>query len=228
MFSTPRAKAVTIVLVALVVTAMLWVWADAQRKRELSNTVASLVEDTSLRVRDALSAQATVPPAESAEIVRKLDDHAAQIDKRLQELRAMDGSLNYALVDAADGYVLTARELVRKLGSSYRYRLQLSRSVQALNDHMLNSDRRSKSWVSDAVRAKDQLEKDYFGYKLAVEAFGHVLETYPETRAKMAPYVDTKLLVEEGLVKEAREQALGNAQKITEEIDKLRQLSTFR
>jgi hypothetical protein len=228
MFSSPKAKAVAIVLVAIIVTAALWVWADAQRKRELKNTVASLVEDTSLRVRDALSAQVTVPPAESAEIVRKLDDHAAQLDKRLQELRAMDGSLNYALVDAADGYVLTARELVRKLGSSYRYRLQLSRSVQALKDHMLNSDRRSKTWVSDAVRAKDQLEKDYFGYKLAVEAFGHVLETYPEARAKMAPYVDNTLLVEEGLVRDAREQALGNALKVTEEIDKLRQLSTFR
>ena len=226
--SGSRTKTAAIALAALLVASALGYWAYGEhRKRELHNAVVSLVKDTSARLREALSIEAGPPSADPPETVRKLDDHAKEVDRLLQELHRMNAAPDQALVDAADDYVLTGREILRKQASSHRYRLLLSDSTQALLDHM-RADDRSGSWVREAVRAKERFEKDYRDYKLAVEAFGSLLESFPASRAKLAAHVDAALLLEEGLVREARKRALETSKQTADEIEKTRRLASAR
>jgi hypothetical protein len=220
-------KAVVIILIAVAVTAALgWAYSE-HRKRELREAVAALVADTSLRLRDALSIEAGATAAIRPETGRKLDADVATVERHLVKLRDLDTPSIGALVDVANDYILTGREILRRQASSHRYRLQLSGSLLALRDHM-RADDRSGSWVPEAVRAKERVEEDYRNYKLAVDALGKLLESFPASRAKMAPHVNAALLTDENLVEAARRRALEDSKHATDEIEKARQLEAYR
>ena len=72
------------------------------------------------------------------------------------------------------------------------------------------------------------MEEDYRDYKRTVDALAKLLESFPESRAKMAPHVDAALLAEEALVEEARQQVLAASRQAEEEIRKVRQLTAYR
>lgn len=220
-------KTVVIILIAVAVTAALgWAYSE-HRKRELREAIVALVADTSLRLRDALSIETGSTAAERPAIGRKLDAHVATVERHLVKLQDMDASSVGALAEAANDYVLTGREILQRQASSYRYRLQLSGSLLALRNHMRANDR-SGSWVPEAVRAKERVEGDYRNYKLAVEALGKLLESFPASRAKMAPHVDAARLTDESLVEAARRRVLEDARHAADEIDKARQLEAYR
>lgn len=220
-------KAVVIILIAVVVTAALgWAYSE-HRKRQLHEAVVGLVKDTSLRLRDALSIPASPPLADNPQAGRKFDDHVATVERHLLKLRGMDTASLGALAEPADDFVLTGREILRRVATSHRYRVQLSGSLQALRDHM-RADDRSGSWVQEAVRAKERVEEDYRNYRLSVEALGKLLESFPASRAKMAPYVDAALLTDESLLEQARRRALEASTHAADEIEKARQLEAYR
>ena len=227
MIPTFGIKAGVIILSAVVVTAAIgWAYSE-HRKRELHEAVVALVKDTSLRLGDALSIPASPPSADNPQTGRKPDDHVATVEQHLLKLRGMDTASLGALAESADDYVLTGREILRRVATSRRYRVQLSGSLQALRDHM-RADDRSGSWVQEAVRAKERVEEDYRNYRLSVEALGKLLESFPASRAKMAPHVDAALLTDENLIEEARGRALEGSKYAADEIEKARQLDAYR
>jgi len=73
---------------------------------------------------------------------------------------------------------------------------------------MRKASGRSGTWIKEALRAKDRMEKDYFDYRLSVETFGRLLESYPAARKKLALQVGAGLLVEEAAAANARKRAL--------------------
>ena len=219
-------KAVVIILIAGVVTAALaWAYSE-HRKRELREVVVALVADTSLRLRDALSIEADPTTANRPETGR-LDAHVATVERHLVMLQDKDSPSIGALAEAANDYVLTVREILRRQASSHRYRLQLSANLLALRNHM-RADDRSGSCVPAAVQAKERVEEDYRNYKLAIDALGKLLESYPASRAKMAPHVSAALLADESLVAAARKRALDDSRRTADEIEQARQLAAYR
>jgi hypothetical protein len=222
-------KKIVLLLAALLAASVFGYWGFGTfRKHDLQGTVVESVKDTSLRLRDALSIEVGPQSADRPEVVRKLDDHTLEVDKHLMELRGKSAAPDRALFDAADEYLLTTRQLLREQASSHRYRIELSGSMQALVAHMRTANRRSESWIKEAIRAKDQVEKDYFSYKLAVEAFGRVLDSYPAARAKLAAHLDAALLVDPALAKEARGRQLETSKQAAGEMDRARQLAAVR
>src|SRR5216117_2649773 len=212
---------------ALVGASALGYWGvSAYRKSELQKAVTALVEDTSERLQAAFAIETGTAPADQT--VGRLDDHAQEVDKHVLELRGMSASPNRALVDAAEEYMLTVRQILRNQAASHRYRIQVSASEQALRDHMRTANRRSGNWIKEALRAKDRMEKEYFDYRISVDAFGRLLESYPATRKKLALQVGAGLLVEEAVAANARKRALATSKRVADDVERARQLAAVR
>jgi hypothetical protein len=224
-----RTRAVAISLVVLLAASALGYWGySTYRKRELQKTVLELVKNTSLRMRESLSFESGAQSPDTAESVRKLDDRVQEVDRRLLDLRRMNAAPDRTLVEAADDYLFIALQILRAQASSHRARLRLAGSTQALRAHMRNANRRNDAWIRDALRAKDRTEKDYFDYKLAVEAFGRLLLSVSEARTRLAARADPTLLVGDDLVMEAYKRALEASKQTADEMEKTRQLATPR
>src|SRR3989475_11384681 len=155
-------------LAALVIASALGYWGvSAYRKSQLQSAVTALVKDSSERLQGALAVETGAAPEDAAQTVVKLDDQAQEVDKHVIELRGISASPNQALVDAAEEYMLTVRQILRNQAASHRYRIQVSASEQALRDHMRTANRRSGNWSKDAVRVRDPLVEGQFGYRIA-------------------------------------------------------------
>jgi hypothetical protein len=216
-------------LAALVAVSSLGYWGvSAYRKGQLQKAVTALVRDSSERLQGALAVEMKAVLEDSAQMVGKLDDQAQEVDKHVIELRGMSASPNRPLVDAAEEYLLTVRQILRNQAASHRYRIQLAASEQALREHMRKASQRSGTWIKEALRAKDRMEKDYFDYRLSVETFGRLLESYPATRKKLALQVGAGLLVDEAAAANARKRALANSRRVADDVERARQLATVR
>jgi hypothetical protein len=212
-------------LAALVIASALGYWGvSAYRKGQLQRAVTALVKDSSERLQGALAVE-TEAVQDDARMVRGLDDQAQEVDKHVIELRGISASPNQALVDAAEEYMLTVRQILRNQAASHRYRIQVSASERALRDHMRTAGRRSGSWIQEALRAKDRMEKEYFDYRISVDAFGRLLESYPATRSKLALQVGAGLLVEEAVAANARKRALATSKRVADDVERARQLA---
>ncbi len=223
-----KAKAVAATLAAVLAGSAFGYWGYGEyRAYELRSEVTELVKDTSLRLRDALSIEPSSMSADNQRTLSKLYDHAFAVDSHLQKLRDIDASPVEALADAADDYVLTGREILVRHASSQRTRLKLSGSLQALQNHM-RADDRTGSWVTQAVRAKERVEEDYRDYRLASNALGKLLESFPASQTKIAPHVEAALLIDESLVNGARQRVLDTSRQTAREIEKIANLNAYR
>jgi len=224
MMSGHGIKTVAAALVALLAVSALGYWAyGAYRKSDLQKAVAALVRDTSERLQAALAIE-----TETAQTVGRLDDHAQEVDKHVIELRSMSASPNRPLVDAAEEYMLTARQILRNQAASHRYRVQMAASDKTLRDHMRTASRRTNSWIQEALRAKDRLERDYLDYRLSLEAFSRLLESFPEARKKLALYLGTGPLIDAAAATDARRRALESSKRAGSEVERARQLAAVR
>lgn len=223
-----RMKIVPVAVVALVFAAALGYWLfGAQQAREVRKNALASVTDTSARLREALAIETGPAPADRAETVRKLDGHATAVEKHLAALKGADAARDRALADAADYYVVTAREILKRLADSHRYRLLLAESYQALRDHM-RSGSRAADWVKGAVKARERVNKDYRGYSLAADALDQILRTLGPAQQKIAPYVEASVLIPESLVEDARARIQAESTRLTAEIERSRQPDAFR
>ena len=216
-------------LAALLIASALGYWGvSAYRKGQLQKAVTALVKDSSERLQAALAVETEAVHEDAARMVGKLDDQAQEVDKHVIELRGMSASPNRALVDAAEEYLLTVRQILRNQAASHRYRIQVLSSERALRDHMRTASRRSGTWIQEALRAKDRMEKEYFDYRLSVDTFGRLLESYPATRSKLALQVGAGLLVEEAVAANARKRALATSRRVADDVERARQLAAVR
>ncbi len=224
MTSGYRIKIVAAALVALLAVSALGYWGyGAYRKSDLQRAVSVLVRDTSERLQAALAIE-----TETAQTVGKLDDHAQEVDKHVIELRRMSASPNHALVDAAEEYMLTARQILRNQAASHRYRVQMAASDRSLRDHMRTAGRRTGPWIQEALRAKDRLERDYLDYRLSIEAFSRLLESFPESRKKLALHVGAGPLADAAAADDARRRALEKLKLADVEVERAKQLAAVR
>jgi hypothetical protein len=216
-------------LAALVIASALGYWGvSAYRKGQVQKAVTALVKDSSERLQRALAVETGAVQEDAPQMVRKLDDQAQEVDKHVIELRGISASPNPALVYAAEEYMLTVRQILRNQAASHRYRIQVSASERALRDHMRTANRRSGTWIQEALRSKERMEKEYFDYKLSIDAFGRLLESYPATRSKLALQVGAGVLTDETAAANARKRALANSRRVTDDVERARQLAAVR
>jgi hypothetical protein len=226
-FSELRTKTAVTVIAVTAATSAFGYWGYGElRAHQLRDEITTLVTDASLRMQAVLSTE--VPLAiESPAVLRRFYEHAEAVDANFRKLSDENIAPVASLADAADDYLLTSREILLRRASSERYRQKLSGSIRKLREHMAKDDRTS-AWVSEAVRAKENVEDDYRDYNRAVNALGTLLAAFPAARHKMASQLDPALLTDEKLVAMARAHALAASNRAADEIDKIRQLRTYR
>ncbi|MDB5924337.1 MAG: hypothetical protein JWN13_3273 [Betaproteobacteria bacterium] len=171
---------------------------DAQATRI---NVIALVSDTMERLKAALAAQAAGTPMVDVQA------HATAAEAHVAALRNMNTSSVTRLADAADDALVASREIMRRQANIDRSRNGLVSSLDLLARH-LKSNRSSNDWTREAVRMKGAVDKDLRDYRIAVESYATLLESFPASQARLAPYVAPTLLIDPKLMKDARQQAL--------------------
>jgi hypothetical protein len=217
-----RTKLIVVALAVLVAAAAGWWGYGEHQKREQGKTITALVADAAAQLKAGLAAT-----AEGPEAVRKLDEQSAAADRDLAALKGMDASRQPALAEAADDYLLTSREVLKRLAAVERFRLLLSESLQALTDHM-RADDHSGAWVQAAVKARERANKDHRDLGLATDALGQLLQSFPASQKKIAPYVEPAIVIEDGAIEAARTRAIETAKRADAESEKTGRLQDFR
>ncbi|MGQ0523398.1 MAG: hypothetical protein ACT4P8_07040 [Betaproteobacteria bacterium] len=203
-------------------------WGYAELKaHQLREEIVSMVRDTSERMRVALTTP--LPPAavDNPAMLRRLYDDAETVDAYFRRMQREDLAPLPELASAADDYLLTSREILLRWASSQRCRLKLSASIRALENHM-RADDRTAAWVTEAIRAKERVEEDYRDYARTMNALNMLLDSFPAARDKMIAKVDPALITNPHLVTAVRTDVAAAAIRATEEMERIRQLRTYR
>ena len=206
---------------ALVVLAGAWVAHGAWQKRKLDAQVAQLVGEAGARLNATIGADINAP---SANLVSKLDESIKETDAGLEALRAASARPDRPLVEAADDYLLTVLEVLRRQAGSARGRLKFIESHKALAAHLALAGQRSGNWMAEAVSLRQRMDKDFFDYQLAATSLGNMLKGYPDSYKKIASRVPGAALPSDAAAREAQARAVDAVSATRQEYEKAKQL----
>ena len=185
------------------------------------SSVIALLKNANESLRPALLAQA------SGSAVDDLESRAAAAETHLAALRSLRTAPVRRLADAADETLHSTREILRRHVEIGRARTRLTQSSEALSMH-IQSDHGAANWTQEAMRLKNTVDKDSRAYRIAVESYASLLESFPESQAKLAPHVDRALLVDAALVAKARQHALDSHASFDQNVKRISSLKAYR
>lgn len=195
------------------------------QKRMLRQSVMAWVVDAGAQLRAVLAGGAGKPgAADEMDEIRAQEARLDAVARNLEALRALNGSRQRVLVEAADRYLHGTREILRQAAASRRHRHVTTVGLRELWEHMASRYEQGPGWTTEAVRRKELLEREYSRYRNTTEALATLLDGYGEDRARLAPLMDVKSLPEEAAARAARERALTGVKLMASEMDKLRRL----
>ena len=218
-----KITAIAIAATLLVSLAGYGLYRDHQ-KRTLRGTVSAWVVDAGTQLRAALGIEPATASTDEEDTLKALDARTGAVARNLAALRALDGSLQRPLVDAADNYLLAAQEILRQHAASRRHRHFTWVGLRELWEHMDSRYSQGPGWTTEALRRKELLEKEYFQYRIAANALARLLQSYPEDRARVAPLIDASKLPDESTTRAARVRSLEAAKQLAAEMERLRKL----
>jgi len=176
------------------------------QKRAQQRNVTELVRDSTGKLRQALA------PKPAAELVASLDAN----------LQAAKAPRDRALEDAAELYILSAREIARRRVDAQRLERQAEASRAALAAHLRGASHRSEAWIRGATELSRRAERDYFDWGVELKALDELLYTLPEAAKRIEPLVGPDLLLPDAERESARKQALAEAKRAAAELAALR------
>ena len=224
--STSRTVVTALAALAVATGLAFWIY-GGQKKREAQTATVARVTDCAVRLREALTIEAGPPPEDLAQAVARLDEDVATVDQALQEVRRVASSSNRALTDAADDYLLTAREILKRQADANRYRLQWANSFEALQAHM-RRDNRTSAWVQGAVKAREQANRDFRGYSIAADVLANLLDSLAGSQKRIAPYIGAKALVTDDVIAAARKRVQDGSRQAAAQMAAFRQPGAFK
>lgn len=178
----------------------------AYEKRSQQHKVAALVGDTTAKLREALGAKPD-------------PGLVAALDANLQAAKA---PRNPELADAAELYIVSAREIARRAVRVHEMERQAAASRQALTGHMARASSRNDAWLRDAIALKKRVEAEHYELGVTLGALDQLLYTFPESERRLQPLLDPSLLLETSLVDSARKQLKEENYRAHDELLKVR------
>ena len=164
-------------------------YAGAQKKAQQRQVIAT-VEDTTGKLRQALTEKSS--PA----LVEALDAN----------LKAARSPRDPQLANAAEHYILSAREIARRRSDSNQLWTRAEESRRALAGHMARAERRSEPWLRSAVSLKKRMEDDYFQLSLTLKGLDEILFKLPDEQKPFASRYGSDLLLPRDEIDRARKQ----------------------
>jgi hypothetical protein len=209
-----------VVLLALAAIAAGLVW-DRHQTRLLQETTLARIDAATRALRDV-----TVPAPATAEQASAVAASTERIEQELTALRGTATGRIPQLAAGADGYLLTAREVLRRQTMMLQLQLKISAGIAAFRAHM--GDRSAADWTTRAVQLKNGLEQDYREFQRTFEAHSKIVESLPEACKGLDTLVSEDRLVSAAEIKSLRETALTAATALAGEINAARQLAAPR
>ena len=204
-----RSQIVGIVIVlAGLVAGLAYMTYVAGQKRSQQRQVQEVVRDTTDKLRQVLTAKA-VP------------DMVAALDANVQAAKA---PRDPRLADAAEQYIVGAREVARRRTEIEKLTRQAAASRQALASHMARASSRGDAWMRDALTIKKRVEDDHFHLGLALKALDEILYTMPDAEKALAAHVGRDLLIDASLRDSARKQAQDEMRRAADDLERARRI----
>ena len=198
---------------------------DRHQTRLLQDATLARIGDATRALREAA---APAPGVAAPDHARAAAAGAARIDGELAALRDAATGRILLLAAGADGYLLTAREVLRRQAAMLQLRTSISESVAAFRAHLTGGNRAAADWNSVAVRLKNRLEQDYREFQRTVDAHTKIVDSLPEARQALARLAPENLLIRTKEITALRENALAAAAALTGEVSAARQLAAPR
>jgi len=217
-----RIKRIAIIAAAAVLVALLaYAGYVAHQKRELRARVVETVSAASHLMDESLGTDLVVPASGAPE---RLDAAVAQAEAALKKLRALAAHRDPELVDAADPYVASVLEVLRREAGAIRHRARFIEDRQALDAHMARVGARAENWGAEAIRLRQRLDQDNYDFQLTVTSLGNMLAGLADARGRIAAQLPAVPLPEEAGVRRARERTLAASVAAKQELEKARRL----
>jgi hypothetical protein len=191
----------------VVAVAGVFIFRGHQQRTE-QRQIAALVADTTEQLRQALT------NGSSREI-------AARIDGHLQSAKSARGS---PLADAAEHYLLGAREIVRRRADSDRLEREAAAGRRSLASHMNRSGRRDTGWIRDAADLKRRVERDHADLGRSLKALDELLYSLDDAKKRLAPHLDASLMLDDEALRAARARTQEEAKRAADELEKMRRI----
>lgn len=180
-----------------------WAWAGYEKLAQQRSVIQSVAQATT-ELRNAL-ASAPAPGA------------TERIDAALERARA---PRDPQLAEAAQQYLTTAREIVRRRAATDKLSQDAAQARQALAAHLAHASGRGAGWIHQATELKKTVEGRYFDLGSALKAQADLLYGLPASEKGLAP----DLVLEPEVALKVRQQVLEQAARATAELQKARRL----
>ena len=206
MNTTVKALAGIVIIAVLAVAG--WIGWTTQQKRAQQQQVVRVLGEATEGLREALA------KSPSPELLARME----------AAIQAAKAPRDRALEDAAELYLVGARELTRRRADAARLTAEADAARKALAAHMSHSSRAS-SWYSDATRLKKQVEQTHADLGRTLKAVEELLVTMPDAEKRLAPHVSRTLLLDAAARDAARKQVQVELQNAAAELEKARALA---
>jgi hypothetical protein len=177
------------------------------RKRYEAHAVVSVVQEATAQLKAGLK----TPSREGLEKIEA-------------SIRATQRWSNTEVADAAEQYLVGAREILRRRAEATRLAEKAAASRAALLAHMDRAPARDLPWLRAATQLKRQVERDHFDLDVQLGALADLLGAMPEANKRLAPHISASLLFEDSVRRSARDAVLQEARRERGELDKARGL----
>lgn len=198
---------VVAVVIALLAALAGYIGYKGHKKKVDETAIVSALADSTGVLREALAGQA--------------GGGVGKIDPLLARIKASERT---PLADAAEDYVLGAREIARRRAEASRLQPQTAAARQALLQHLAAGGRRGDAWFKHAGDLKKRVESAYFEVGVQLKALDGLLDGMHESRNRLVPLVGDKILIDNGALSGAREQVMQELKRNAEELERARQV----
>jgi len=204
-----RPALVAAAAVALVILAAAGYWMRGVAKQHADQgRIISLLGDTTGQLRQALAPQA------EASLVQGIDANLKAVPSGSSEL-----------AEAAELYIVNAREIARRRVESERLEQDAAASRTALAAHMARGGRRNAAWFNGAMELKKRVEREHSDLDVTLKALDQLLYELPESEKQLAPHVPPTALLDAASREAARREAQLEAKRATAALQRARDLA---
>jgi hypothetical protein len=200
-----------LVLAAALIAYVLW---SAHQNRVHREAVAAAVGDTTARLRETLGGAPLEP--------KKVEAHAAAAEAHLEVLK--NRSRNRELADAAEHYVIGAREIFKRQAAAISGLERIATEKDLLTQHIGRAARRDREWINEAMARKKKVEAVYFDYNLALTGLSELLWGFPKTRKNLLPHLAESALLEVGPAEDAYRRVQAESKRVADELAAVRRI----
>ena len=204
----PALVAIAAVTIFVAAAAAYWMHGVA-RKRADQRELTALLRHTTEQLRQALAPSAS-------------DSLVADIDANLQAAKAPGDP---GLAEAAEVYIVGAREIARRRVEAARLAQEAAASRAALHAYMVRSGARNAAWLRGAADLERRVERKHSDLAVALGALDDLLYSLPDSEKDLVPRIPQDALLGQAERDAALRQARLEAKQAKAELERARGLA---